>query len=555
MNLKELIDKDGKCVIPDGITEIEDEEFRDCKELTSIEIPGSVTKIGNRAFSRCESLASIIVSPNNANYKSVDNCCLSKDGTKLIFGCKNSIIPYGVTTIGEAAFEGITGLPSVVVPNSVEWIEDEAFSGCAGLISIEIPDSVSSIGEGTFSGCTGLTSIELPNIRIIKRRTFEGCTGLISIEIPYVLTILDYAFSHCTGLTSIVFPVCMRQIEDCAFFSCTRLTSITFSDILIQVSPRAFFCCHSLESVCIHIVDIRDPEYARLKIKDWPHFDPSIVTLKVPAGCGYAYRHHKDFGGMAKDIQEVAYNTDATAYKKAVSDYYMTRFARIIFRSEYGFPIMESQPFDGFLSLKDEEEISIICTLYDAYNEVHNIFKQFGDAQFSWHYAELRVSSEWKSYREYFGRKSIFYISKSRAAQELENICILGEYCHKYSVTLYYNAIKDVAKNAPEGKLKNKEYTVMRYVYFHELMHQYFDRFDNKKDEMEIEEGLAEFGALYVLDSLVKKGEAYKEELEWALNFVESKRGILRCYSNGARLFRRYKAGQLELKNILEAYC
>ena len=62
----------------------------------------------------------------------------------------------------------------------------------------------------------------------------------------------------------------------------------------------------------------------------------------------------------------------------------------------------------------------------------------------------------------------------------------------------------------------------MRYVYFHELMHQYFDRFDSEKDEMEIEEGLAEFGALYVLDSLVEKGEADTAELDWTLRHIRN---------------------------------
>lgn len=141
------------------------------------------------------------------------------------------------------------------------------------------------------------------------------------------------------------------------------------------------------------------------------------------------------------------------------------------------------------------------------------------------------------------------------SSYELRRIAVLGEYYHKDFITLYYNTIKGTSRNAPEGRLGSSVLTVMRYVYLHEMMHQYFDRFNNKKDEMEIEEGLAEFGALYVLDELVKLGSAYDEELEWALNFVESKRGALRCYSNGARLFKRYKAGQLELKNLLEAYC
>ena len=32
---------------------------------------------------------------------------------------------------------------------------------------------------------------------------------------------------------------------------------------------------------------------------------PSVITLKVPAGCGEAYRQHPDFGGKFREILEV----------------------------------------------------------------------------------------------------------------------------------------------------------------------------------------------------------------------------------------------------------
>ena len=70
---------------------------------------------------------------------------------------------YSVTSIGDYAFYGCSGLTSVTIPNSVTSIGDYAFSGCSGLTSVTIPNSVTSIGDYAFYGCSGLTSVTIPN--------------------------------------------------------------------------------------------------------------------------------------------------------------------------------------------------------------------------------------------------------------------------------------------------------------------------------------------------------------------------------------------------------
>ena len=68
-------------------------------------------------------------------------------------------VTYSVTSIGEWAFGGSSGLTEVVIPNSVTSIGDWAFFNCSGLKEVTIPSSVTSIGHGAFSIWSSLTDV------------------------------------------------------------------------------------------------------------------------------------------------------------------------------------------------------------------------------------------------------------------------------------------------------------------------------------------------------------------------------------------------------------
>lgn len=120
------------------ITSIGDYAFDCCYGLTSVTIGNSVTSIGDVAFSSCDDLISIIVDPDNSVYDSRDNCnaIIETATNKLISGCKSTIIPNSVTSIGYGAFWGCDGLTSVTIPNSVTSIEYDVFLGCSSIRSI-----------------------------------------------------------------------------------------------------------------------------------------------------------------------------------------------------------------------------------------------------------------------------------------------------------------------------------------------------------------------------------------------------------------------------------
>lgn len=101
------------------------------------------------------------VSRDNSVYDSREGCnaIIHTRTNTLIAGCRHTVIPAGVTSIGTAAFSGCSSLISIDIPSSVTSIGEVAFYDCSSLTSIDIPDSVTSIGYNAFGGCSSLTSV------------------------------------------------------------------------------------------------------------------------------------------------------------------------------------------------------------------------------------------------------------------------------------------------------------------------------------------------------------------------------------------------------------
>lgn len=175
--------------IPESITEIGECAFGRCDGLTNVTIPSSVTSIGRNLFHYCYGLNSISVESGNSCYDSRDNCnaIIETATNTLITGCKNSIIPNTVTSIGQEAFQYCTGLTGdLVIPNSVTTIGAYSFYGCTSLRSVTIPNSITSIGGYSFYGCTGLTNVTLESAAS-NYGVFKGCAALSTVIVRRAL--------------------------------------------------------------------------------------------------------------------------------------------------------------------------------------------------------------------------------------------------------------------------------------------------------------------------------------------------------------------------------
>ena len=291
-------------IIPDDVTSISKDAFFGCSAITSVTIPHSVKSIGDYAFSDCSSLISIKVESDNEKYDSRNSCnaIIETSTNTLIAGCKKTVIPNSVTSIGEYAFSDCSSLTSITIPNSVKSINNYAFNGCNGLTSVTISNSVTSIGDRAFSNCSGLTSVTIPSsVTSIGSEAFRYCGSLTFVTIPntnsvtnigsqafddtawynnqpdglvYVGKVVydykgtmpantkitlkdgtqgiaDYAFYSCRSMTSITIPNSVTFIGHGAFYGCSSLTSITIPNSVKSINNYAFKDCNGLTSVTI----------------------------------------------------------------------------------------------------------------------------------------------------------------------------------------------------------------------------------------------------------------------------------------------------------------
>lgn len=156
-----LLEGSNNTVIPEGVKRIWQNAFAERIHLKSITIPASVTSIVGMPFSDCDSLEEIKVDADNAIFDSRNNCnaIIESATNTLIAGCGKTVIPEGIETIGDSAFERVKTLTHVTIPKSVTEIRGYAFERCENLSTVNLQKGIQTIGYGAFTECVGLTTL------------------------------------------------------------------------------------------------------------------------------------------------------------------------------------------------------------------------------------------------------------------------------------------------------------------------------------------------------------------------------------------------------------
>ena len=132
---------------------IGDYAFRDCGNLTKVNLPATIDSIGSYAFTYCSKLTEID-------------------------------IPNGVTYIADGAFASCSTLKSIMFPAGVTKIYGSTCRGCYALETVWFPVNLTNIYAGSFSYCNAIKNIfslneiapSLYNSYIFSSTVYENAT-------------------------------------------------------------------------------------------------------------------------------------------------------------------------------------------------------------------------------------------------------------------------------------------------------------------------------------------------------------------------------------------
>lgn len=224
--------KGGDVEIPEGVISIEANAFS-MGTITGVTIPKSMRSISIWAFENCNRLEKIEVVEGNIDYTSEDGVLYNQDKSKLICYPKGKagivVIPDGVSSIENRAFDNCQNITSVLLSESVRSIGDYAFYQCYGLVNVTIPEGITYIGDSAFFCCRNITNITIPRS---------------------VRSIGNYAFYLCTNLKDLIIQEGVTDIGNDAFEGCD-INKITLPESITNIGNSVFRLCGNLEEIDI----------------------------------------------------------------------------------------------------------------------------------------------------------------------------------------------------------------------------------------------------------------------------------------------------------------
>ena len=237
-------------VFPDTLKRVKAMAFANSGISGSLIIPEGVEELENGAFTDCRGLTGTLSLPSTLKRITGENVFLYDK-----FTCE-LVLPEGLEEIGTQTFMGCTGFyGSLRLPENLKYIGSGAFSGCHNLSGdLEIPQSIDKIYEGTFGGCEFGVNLKLHDgIVSIGGGAFSNCFFKGELILPKnLVTIENSVFYNCDFSGELKLPEKLVSVGDKAFAYNWRLMGILeFPEDVMSIGAGAFAHCRSIEGLVL----------------------------------------------------------------------------------------------------------------------------------------------------------------------------------------------------------------------------------------------------------------------------------------------------------------
>lgn len=278
----------GEVVIPEGVTSIADNVFKDNKSITKVVFPEGLISIGNSAFEMASYLAEIrfastiesigqkafkgCMSLETADFEILENIIFLGRESFVGTGFKTLVIPecFGnLEYLGEhsldiyyntnymndyPAFALLPNLESLVVNAPVNL--NSSFIACPLLKEIDFNADV-AFGAYDFLGCTSLETVRFnTDITVLGREDVTQYSDVWGNPVSYTgyadtenegafewdheRGLSSCAFDNASSLRQVIFAGNVGRIEGFVFNDCPELTEVRFAGSVDYISSAAF---------------------------------------------------------------------------------------------------------------------------------------------------------------------------------------------------------------------------------------------------------------------------------------------------------------------------
>ncbi len=254
--------------INDEISFIGRYAFYNCDSLVSITIPSKITTIADDAFESCDNLTNVYYNANIESWCNISFDSYYSNGSTAS-GKSNLSNPMG---FGKNFYINNVLQKDIVIPENVSSVSAYAFLGFDCLESITIPVSIKRIGNYAFYDCNNLKyiaysgteedwkqiTIGSEGISISSTTMFYESTGFLTTESSFdmvaynngVARIISYSGSE----TDVEIPAeyedkVVVTIASDVFKNKTNIVSVAIPDSITSIESSAFYGCSGLKYV------------------------------------------------------------------------------------------------------------------------------------------------------------------------------------------------------------------------------------------------------------------------------------------------------------------